>query len=133
VIAQSPQHITSRSFLARICMGDDPLQLVRQFGKACDARAVLCMWLWQGMIGLPWHWPAPLALSQILEGEAVTSATSLRATGATTSTAGKATVQLVTHAPPQADRKSGWNPMARYVAMPETRQDIMPDKNKLNR
>ncbi len=59
-------------------------------------------------------------------------ATILRVTGATTKTAGKATAQLGSHDPIQIEKKPGTKPNVSDVEMPDTMQDISPDKIKPN-
>lgn len=65
--------------------------------------------------------------------QAVSRATSRRATGATTITVGNEIGQASSHAPIQAPKTPGVGPSARSVAMPQTMQDISPEKTKLKR
>jgi hypothetical protein len=62
----------------------------------------------------------------------VTRATKRRVSGATTKIVGKATIQLLYHAAAHNAVKSTDKPAAFSVATPDTTQDIMIDKKKLN-
>jgi len=62
----------------------------------------------------------------------VMRATKRRVSGATTKIVGKATIQLLYHAAAHNALKSSDKPAAFSVATPDTTQDIMIDKKKLN-
>ena len=62
----------------------------------------------------------------------VMRATKRRVSGATTKIVGKATIQLLHHAAAHNAVKSSDKPAAFSVATPDTTQDIMIDKKKLN-
>ena len=62
----------------------------------------------------------------------VMRATKRRVSGATTKIVGKATIQLLYHAATHNAVKSSDKPAAFSVATPNTTQDIMIDKKKLN-
>lgn len=62
----------------------------------------------------------------------VSRVTNLRAMGATIRTAGKATIHDVIQLLPQRDSVKSM-PVARKVAIPDTMQDIRPDRIKPNR
>ena len=62
----------------------------------------------------------------------VMRATKRRVSGATTKIVGKATIQLLYHAAAHNVVKSSDKPAAFSVATPDTTQDIMIDKKKLN-
>ena len=105
-------------------------------------------WCLRGVYPTRWqhHFPGPYPLivqhpragifgagfGRLLGYPRVTRATKRRVSGATTKIVGKATIQLLYHAAAHSAVKSSDKPAAFSVATPDTTQDIMIDKKKLN-